>query len=272
MSLIYDHASKGTLTETHLSEGGLEGLEFVHPSQKLTPLGIAVWNGHTKSVELLLANGANPDGQPGTRPPLYVAVAKTRINVYPIVYALLNHGANPSLKSSIDGDTTPLLAAVKHGQSPSLVSVLVDAGASPRDEDAKGQTAEKWAEDRKNRELLHAMLPRASRSSNKLEAALMIAGLVLSVFAWTNKSTVVAGAATIAVGAAVSRRFKITGTFSLKPVCIYLGKRPLVPLTAADQVMPRTCGTDPKMSSRRTSTSTSKTQISTDSSRLVTSS
>lgn len=226
MPTIYELAEKGSLTANHLDgPHAVEELATVNPTTFLTPLGVAVWFGHEKQVKLLLEKGANPNGENGARPPLWVAAAKTKHNAGRIIQILLDHKADPSKPSEIDQNSTPLLAAVKNDRAPAIISALVDAGASPKDQNVKGESALTIAETHKARALLQAMRPQEDRHGDRFTALFALSGLVLGVVAWSNKFskwTAAAKAATavatagclIASGAqAIKKRFNMSGWF-----------------------------------------------------------
>ncbi|KAF4539228.1 uncharacterized protein LTHEOB_10392 [Lasiodiplodia theobromae] len=226
MSTIYERAEEGSLTANDLKEPhAVEELATVNPTTLLTPLGVAVWFGHEKQVKLLLEKGANPNGENGARPPLWVAAAKTKHNAGRIIQILLAHKADPSKPSELDQNSTPLLAAVKNDRAPAIISTLVDAGASPEKQNEKGESALAVAEKKKDRDILQAMHPRNDRHGDRFTALFALSGLVLGVVAWSNKFskwTAAAKAATavatagcfIASGAqAIKKRFNMSGWF-----------------------------------------------------------
>lgn len=246
MSTIYERAEKGSLTANDLDSRphAVEELATVNPTTFLTPLGVAVWFGHEKQVKLLLEHGANPNGENGARPPLWVAAAKTKHNAGRIIQILLDHKADPSKRSEIDQNSTPLLAAVKNDRAPAIISVLVDAGASTKDENAKGETALAVAERKKDRDVLQAMHPRSDRHGDRFTALFALSGLVLGVVAWTNRFTkwraiAAAAAAAATTGCAIAsgaeaiasavgvikKRFDMSGWFESRwfpKVCTYI--------------------------------------------------
>ncbi|KAH7243998.1 hypothetical protein B0J15DRAFT_373049, partial [Fusarium solani] len=217
MLSIYDHALAGTLTADGLT--GHEEINSVDPETKLTPLGAAVWHGDIDQINLLLEKGAGPNGADGARPPLWVAASKPIKNAGRIIEILLEHGADPSLPSAIDDNSTPLLGAVKSYKPPAVISALVDAGASPTAGNNRGEIAEQVATKRKDRARLQAMLPRSQRASKRLPVLLMLSGLVLLIVAWANRNAMVAMAAIGLTGAglvaadAVKKRFRMSGVF-----------------------------------------------------------
>jgi len=216
MEDIYKRACDGTLTADDLKDGKV--LNYVNPKTNLTLLGAAVWNGHIDQVKLLLKKGADSN-RDGSRPPLWVAASKTKKNAGRIIQILLNNKADPNLPSPIDGNSTPLLGAVKAFKPPAIISALVDAGALPTIADAKNDTPQKVAEDRKDRDRLQAMLPRHKRTSKRLPALLMLSGLILFTVAWANKNVIVATTATVVAGGgliaanAIKKRFDMSGRF-----------------------------------------------------------
>ncbi|KAI0449238.1 hypothetical protein F5B21DRAFT_494993 [Xylaria acuta] len=217
MENIYNRTLAGTLTADDLKDDNV--INYVHPKSKLTLLGASVWNGHINQVNLLLEKGANPNKADESRPPLWVAASKTRKNAGRIIEILLNNQADPTLPSAIDGNSTPLLGAVKTYKSPAIISALVDAGALPTTADGKNETPKQVATDRKDRDRLRAMLPRSERTGKRLPALLMLSGLLLFIIAWANKNVIAATAATAITGGAlvdanaIKNRFNMSGRF-----------------------------------------------------------
>ncbi|KAK5995166.1 hypothetical protein PT974_03562 [Cladobotryum mycophilum] len=217
MESIYDKAKNGTLNASDLV-GKEKELNAVDPKSKLTPLGVAAWNGHYKQVRMLLQNGADPNGVDPTgtpsRPPLWVAASRTKNNAGQIVQVLLHYGADPSKPSEFDENAPPLLGAVKRGRSQRLITALVDAGASPEVENNKGESAREWATTRKDRKILAALIPSPKRSTNRLDALLLLSGLMLFIVAWVNeehrKKAVAAGALAL-MGGVIKQRFDWSG-------------------------------------------------------------
>lgn len=214
VSIVYDNARSGTLTAADLAGRETE-INSVNPTDNLTPLGVAVWYGRVDSVKLLLRNGAKPDGEAGTRPPLWVASSKTKSNAGRMVQILLSKGANPRLRSVKDKNSTPLLAAVKTGKPPALISALVDAGASPLDANDSGQTAQNVAENTNDHARLQALLPLKDRIKTRIAVLLQLTGLMLFVVAWANNNVKIAtGAGGALVAAfAIQKRFSFKGFF-----------------------------------------------------------
>ncbi|KAJ5430658.1 hypothetical protein N7491_007674 [Penicillium cf. griseofulvum] len=220
MESIYKIAENGKLTDRDLEGKGPNEINKVNYKSKLTPLGIAVWNGHVKTINLLLKRGANANGTADTRPPLWVAAAKTNYRAAHIVQILLKNGADPNQRSLIDKNTTPLIEAVGSGDFPEVVSLLVDAGAKCHElVDDRGRTAQEIAEAKKDREILQALLPRSERTRSRVDATGLVVCLVLGVVFLVNRNpmfkvAIAAGGAVIyASRNAIKERFDMTGAF-----------------------------------------------------------
>ncbi|EZF30500.1 hypothetical protein H101_05867 [Trichophyton interdigitale H6] len=231
MSSIYELAKAGLLTKEDMTNGHImSDLNTVHPKTKLSPLGIAVWFSRVKTIKLLLKNGANPDGRDPSgaigevRPPLWVAAARSKERVGPMVQLLLNAGADPNIVSPIDDNTSPLLAAVKTYKYPPLISALVDKGANPDQENSQGDTPRRIAEARGDRDTIKALRNRKERSLGRLHWVGVIVSVIVGVVAWVNAFVVVAvvGAAGAAAAAGpyvtqvIKRRFQMSGSFEEK--------------------------------------------------------
>lgn len=211
---IYSRAFDGTLTAAELD--GNSDLNYIHPKSKLTPLGAAVWRGHVKQVKLLLEKGADPNGTIDTRPPLWVAASRTKVNAGYIVQILLSCGADVSRKSEIDEGSTPLLGAVKTWKPAALISTLVDAGGSPEEKNNKDESPNSVATTRKDRDRLQAMVPRSERHKSRLPTLLVLSGLMLGIVAWANEHKTAAAVTTALAGVglaanAIKKRFQWSG-------------------------------------------------------------
>ncbi|EFR05211.1 hypothetical protein MGYG_08225 [Nannizzia gypsea CBS 118893] len=228
MATLYKLAQFGKLTKEDMTNKQImHGLNAVDPVTKLTPLGVAVWFSHVKTIGLLLKNGANPDGKDpnGTardvRPPLWVAAAKSKERVGTMMQLLLNAGADPNIVSPFDGDSSPLLKAVQTYKYPPLISALVDKGANPDQANGLGQTPRRIAEDRNDRDTVKALRKRKERSLGRLHWVGVIVSVVVGVVAWVNAFVMVAvvGAGGAVAAAApyvtqvIKRRFQMSGSF-----------------------------------------------------------
>jgi len=130
-----------------------------HGSGDMSALIIASAMGHTKMVDLLLDNGADPNVSDwrGYNPLLLVVRDSNygidlaqKDSIVAIVNSLLKHGANPNLRLkqpkaqtiteiSLDGATPLVLAAEVNNVE--VVKLLLDAGADPRIPTEQGTTA-----------------------------------------------------------------------------------------------------------------------------------
>lgn len=99
-----------------------------------TALQIAVWYGHTPTVNTLLEHGADPNARSEPyAPPLAVRFGHTATAA-----VLLEHGANPSAKD-LSGHQL-LTSAVRYGHT-TVAALLLEHGADPNAPDVKGKTA-----------------------------------------------------------------------------------------------------------------------------------
>ncbi|OJJ36257.1 hypothetical protein ASPWEDRAFT_538408 [Aspergillus wentii DTO 134E9] len=191
---IYHLAVAGILTAADLQNSHDE-LHFVHPKTKLTALAAAVWNGHKHTVKLLLDYGADPDGTPGSRPPLWVAAGKTRRNANSIIDILLRHYANASRPSSFDDNSTPLLRAMLTLKSPAILRALVKAGARPAVQNNKGESAENVATRRNDHQRAAALFSKPSPVNDRLERFGAFLSAIVLVVACRHEQPMIALAA-----------------------------------------------------------------------------
>ena len=130
------------------------------PKWALTPLIIAAAMGHTKTVELLLDNGANPNAIDSrgysslhlvVRDSDYGIDPKGKDEIVKIVTALLAHGAKPDVQLKLEKaaytanevslqGATPLVLA-SEVNNVEVVKLLLQAGADPRIATEQGTTA-----------------------------------------------------------------------------------------------------------------------------------
>jgi ankyrin repeat protein len=216
MANIHERAWGGTLSEADLTNVG-QGINEVDPDRELTPLAAAVWNGHVSVAQLLLRHNADVNQPSGTRSPLWIAASRTERNAGRIIQILLRNGADPTTPSENDYNSTPLLNAVAESRDVEVISMLVDAGASPTATDADKQSAQILAEKRKDRAVLNALLPRSQRNTNRAEAVYLMVSLLLFIVAWANRNVMVTIGGTIGgtvvAAAAIQRRYAMSGVF-----------------------------------------------------------
>ena len=93
-----------------------------------TPLHCAVWFGHGRTADLLMQNGAEPDA--------YIAAHRGDVAA---VRAAMAGAVDAGAELGPPGDSLLLWAA--HGDRPSVVRVLVAAGAGPDADDLQSQLA-----------------------------------------------------------------------------------------------------------------------------------
>jgi ankyrin repeat protein len=110
----------------------------------LTPLHVAASLDRARVIEILLANGANPD-PPGNKTPLHIA---SEIQKVRSAQVLLDGDANPNAQT--ERGKTALMYAVSLGQTPQfgstgIVTVLLEGGADPNLADENGKTVLHYA-------------------------------------------------------------------------------------------------------------------------------
>ena len=126
-----------------LLDGGAD-IEALDPQQR-TPLLVAVDEGRTEIVRLLLKRGASTEGAPrGDRRQTRPLIQAARFGFDEIAQLLIEAGANIE-SSGGQPRSTPLIAAARSGQLPT-VKLLLDAGADPKATLAGGVTAADVAE------------------------------------------------------------------------------------------------------------------------------
>ncbi|KAK6543445.1 hypothetical protein TWF694_000192 [Orbilia ellipsospora] len=187
----------------NFTKGDLDGVDEAKinepdPSNSgLTPLCAAVWTGNVEAVKLLIKNKADVKRRGSTRSPLWIAASKTEKNVGQIIQLLIGKGADPTVASEDDYNSTPLLNAVVRKCHPDILSYLVDAGASPSATDSTGQSAQSIAEKEKHRKVLNALLPKGRRTKDRSNSVYLVVAVMLFVVAWVNKNAKAAFASII---------------------------------------------------------------------------
>lgn len=126
-----------------------------------TALMMAVAQGFSEGVRLLLEKGADPDvrNANGVTPVLWAV----RYNNLECLELLYEAGANISVKDA-EG-CNALVVAAKNG-SKDVVRFLVDHGVDPKQPDILGRTALQYAQERKHGEIA-IMLRRSAQNGNK---------------------------------------------------------------------------------------------------------
>jgi nucleoside phosphorylase len=166
---IYNLSTSGRTSElaAKLQEPGVkDSINYFHPTEQRTPLGIAVFKRDLTTAELLLAHKAGPDGRRKGRPPLWTAFERrrTKYNVEErLIQLLLDHGADPNVPSTIASEegSTPLMKAVQTRKSLQTISRLVDRRADT-------SKAAKLREAEANPEVLNALQPHSKDKSASL--------------------------------------------------------------------------------------------------------
>lgn len=228
MTSLVELAFDGILKPSDLI-GREKEIDAVDKETLFTPLGAAVFSGHKEAIKLLLDNGANPNGVPGSYPPLWIAAARTKGHIGSIVGMLLARKPEVDIASDLTNNSTPLLDLVKRYRSEDDVYVmeaLVEAGADPNAKNKRGESAKSVATARKDKKILAVLSPKEWKRRH-IKDLLMIGSLILFVFAWVNKRyglMAASVAATIGAGimGPIEKRFKIKGRLSKKipEVCL----------------------------------------------------
>ncbi|KAE8150873.1 hypothetical protein BDV25DRAFT_129208 [Aspergillus avenaceus] len=147
MSLHQD-AATGALTQDKITDyksNSRNGLEATSTLGE-TPLNLAVKNGQTRAVSLLLLNGAKPDStNTDGRTPLYLVSSAPKDQRTHIARLLLAHDADVNKALPKYHNVTPLMAAITEARDPELVHLLVQKGASLTQTNDQGETAKTLA-------------------------------------------------------------------------------------------------------------------------------
>ncbi|OGM41671.1 hypothetical protein ABOM_009990 [Aspergillus bombycis] len=160
MSLFND-ASDGSLTRQKLEEHLRRSPNINNTSGNgETALGLAIKNGHTSAVSLLLKFGANPatrniDG----RSPLYLIATAPEKKRVRLAELLLNAGARIDESVPAYGNNTPLMVAITQAKDPKLIHALVEAGASLTQTNDRGESAKTLARDSMDPAIQRALVP-----------------------------------------------------------------------------------------------------------------
>lgn len=222
MTSIFDLARKGTLSESDLV-GKEKEIDAVDKETLYTPLGVAVHFNRKDNVKLLLANGANPDGVAESRPPLWIAAARTKGHIGSIVRMLLAHTMDVNKTSDLVGHNTPLHAIVQRYRNEDdldVIEALVNAGANPQAKNKRGESAESLATKRNDRKPLALLTPPDKRKKSHIGDVLMITSLIVFAISWANRHSplamvaAAAAATTMAVSqllGPIKKRFKMMG-------------------------------------------------------------
>lgn len=189
---IFEDARAGNLNKSrldgHLSKDS-KILNQQDPGSGLTPLGIAVVGGFPEEVELLLKEGAKPDGlsRNGETPLLLAAwkATKERPRIIQLLLAKIPSG-DPSIDATIPAaeGNTPLMYAIKSKDLDSI-RMLRTARASLTIKNDKDINAKEVAEYLDDKAVLRALDPEKEKSDlSKLAATVL--GFLLYIVAWVN--------------------------------------------------------------------------------------
>lgn len=186
---IYEDAEAGILTPSKLHRYGIDKIDEIDGNSNLTPLIAAIRAGQTKSVKVLLDNGASVDKHsPDGRTPLFWATwEKKAPNRAEIIQTLLDADPKPEVDLTFDavGNNTPLMNAITKLKNPQVISMLVDAGANPKAQNKKKQTPETLAELSGEPKLSRSLRSKFERNAPTAETINSIVRLVLHVVAFT---------------------------------------------------------------------------------------
>ncbi|KAL7909354.1 ankyrin repeat-containing domain protein [Trichoderma velutinum] len=226
MTSIFDLALKGTLNKSDL-EGREKEVDKVDEKTLYTPLGAAVHSNRRDNIKLLLAHGANPNGAPGSRPPLWIAAARTKGPIGGIVDMLIAHKVDVNKTDHVLNDTAlhAIVQRYRNEDDLDVIEALVNAGADPKATNQRGESAESLATKRNDKKLLALLAPDKHKKVH-IKDVLMITSLILFAVSWANRNNplvviVTAAAATAAaVGSRlvgpIKKRFKMLGRRSKK--------------------------------------------------------
>ncbi|KAL7936153.1 hypothetical protein V8C35DRAFT_278376 [Trichoderma chlorosporum] len=216
MTSLFHLALQGTLAESHL-QGKEKEIDAVDEETMYTPLGAAVHSNHQNNVRLLLKNGANPNGAPGSRPPLWIAAARTKGSIDTIVGILLAHQVDVNKADPVVKNTAlhALVQRCRNEDDLEVIEALVNAGADPKATNERGESAESLAAKRNDKKLLAILTPDKQKKSH-IKDVIMIACLILFAVSWANRNTLGTIATAVAATAAaafgpIKRRFKMLG-------------------------------------------------------------
>lgn len=166
----------------------------------LTPLALAVRNGHAEAVRLLLDKGAKVDAlSSGYRTPLWIVTSRGKgDNRAEIVDLLLRRGANSKYSNpDLQCGSTPLENELKQRKDPEVIQLLVKS-------DGKTDAAEKLASKLDQQEIDEAMDPAGQMGKLGGTFVNIIITVIMFILAWAN--TALAGIAN-----QVFERFQISG-------------------------------------------------------------
>ncbi|KAI1076033.1 hypothetical protein F5B20DRAFT_338770 [Whalleya microplaca] len=204
---LHSDAANGVLTTTALNEY-LKTHKIDEPSAEtgngtigLTPLSLAVRNGHAEVARLLLDNGAEVDALSSQRrTPLWIVTSRGRgDNRAEMVDILLKHRANAKYSdSALQGGSTPLENELKQRRDPEVIQLLVH-------HDGKTDAATRLAAELRSPEVDDAMKSTQQRSRFRDAIVGLIAALILFILAWANN------AALTRIADRVFKKFQISG-------------------------------------------------------------
>lgn len=181
---IYTEAQDGTLTRLKLERYLRSfGIDDEHPTTGFTPLAVAVYEGHSSVVRILLERKANANKKiRDGRTPLYLA-ANAKGNRPLSVQLLLEYDAKADEGW---GKETPLMVAITQARDPEVIELLVEAKASLSKENDKNESAQFLADTSSNPAIQNAILPKDQRVKGKAELTTAIVNLVMFILAYVN--------------------------------------------------------------------------------------
>ena len=154
---VFAAAAKGQTDELRSLVEKDPALINAYSSEGFTPLGLAAFFGHAKTIDALLAAGADvnlPSRESMKMPPLGSAMAVERND---IARTLIEHGANVNGKAA--SDLTALHTAAARGNIESA-KLLLDHGADINATSTDGKTPLDYAQERNHPEMVEFLKTR----------------------------------------------------------------------------------------------------------------
>ena len=154
---VFAAAAKGHTDELRSLVEKDPALINAYSPEGFTPLGLAAFFGHAKTIDALLAAGADvnlPSRESMKMPPLGSAMAVERND---IARTLIEHGANVNGKAA--SDLTALHTAAARGNIESA-KLLLDHGADINATSTDGKTPLDYAQERNHPEMVEFLKTR----------------------------------------------------------------------------------------------------------------
>jgi len=154
---VFAAAAKGQTDELRSLVEKDPALINAYSPEGFTPLGLAAFFGHAKTIDALLAAGADvnlPSRESMKMPPLGSAMAVERND---IARTLIEHGANVNGKAA--SDLTALHTAAARGNIESA-KLLLDHGADINATSTDGKTPLDYAQERNHPEMVEFLKTR----------------------------------------------------------------------------------------------------------------